>query len=88
MLIHMSIILAMGKNKRQKYHINGVHLHPMIHMPCYTVNVFFYLIDINKKNGGTDFYIGSHKFHKENKGICRVSRFDLNVNSDRPSMCC
>ncbi len=56
MLIHMSIILAMGKNKRQKYHINGVHLHPMIHMPCYTVNVFFYLIDINKKNGGTDFY--------------------------------
>ena len=56
MLIHMGIILAMGKNKRQKYHINGVHLHPMIHMPCYNVNVFFYLVDINKKNGGTDFY--------------------------------
>ena len=41
MLIHMGIVLAMGKNKRQKYHINGVHLCPMIHMPCYTVNVFF-----------------------------------------------
>ena len=66
MLIHMGIILAMGKHKRQKHHINSVHLHPMIHMPCYTVNVFFYLIDINKKNGGTDFYIGNHKFHEDN----------------------
>ena len=35
---------------------------------------FFHLIDINKKNGGTDFYIGSHKFHKDNKDNCRVSR--------------
>ncbi len=39
-LIHMGVILAMGKNKRQKYHIDGVHLHPTKDMPCYAINFF------------------------------------------------
>ncbi len=73
-LIHMGVILAMGKSERQKYHIDGVHLHPTKHMPCYAVNVFFYLVDIHKKNGGTEFYVGSHKFCEEDKDIGRVSR--------------
>lgn len=49
MLIHMGIVLAMGKNKRQKYHINDVDLHPMIHMPCFTINVFFILLIMTRR---------------------------------------
>jgi hypothetical protein len=40
-LIHKGVILSMGKSERQKYHINGIHLHPSEHKLCYAVNVFF-----------------------------------------------
>lgn len=72
-LIHKGIILSMGKSERQKYHIDGIHLHPSEHKPCYAVNVFFYLVDIDKKNGGTEFYVGSHKIHEQDLDIGRVS---------------
>jgi hypothetical protein len=72
-LIHKGVILSMGKSERQKYHVDGIHLHPSEHKPCYAVNVFFYLVDIDKKNGGTEFYVGSHKFHEQDLDIGRVS---------------
>jgi hypothetical protein len=34
---------------------------------------FFYLVDIDKKNGGTEFYVGSHKFHEQDLDTGRVS---------------
>ena len=60
-LIHKGIIVSTDKSARQKYHTDGIHLDSEEHQPCYAVNVFFYLIDINEKIGGTEFYMGSHK---------------------------
>ncbi|KAL3786346.1 hypothetical protein HJC23_000588 [Cyclotella cryptica] len=64
-LIHKGIILSMGKSAKQGYHADGIHFHPLEHKPCYAVNVFFYLVDIDEKIGGTEFYEGSHKVCQE-----------------------
>jgi hypothetical protein len=79
-LIHKGIILAMGKSAKQCYHTDGVHLNRSEHKPCYAVNVFFYLVDINEKNGGTEFYEGSHKVCQENPECCRVSSVLIEID--------
>jgi ectoine hydroxylase-related dioxygenase (phytanoyl-CoA dioxygenase family) len=55
--------LSSDQSAKQKYHSDGIHLDSKEHQPCNAVNVFFYLIDIPVKNGGTEFYMGSHKLH-------------------------
>ena len=60
-LVHKGIIVSTDKSARQKCHTDGIHLDSEEHQPCYAVNVFFYLNDINEKNGGTEFYMGGHK---------------------------
>jgi hypothetical protein len=59
--IHKGIILSTDQSAKQNYHSDGIHLDTKEHQPCYAVNVFFYLIDISVKNGGTEFYMRSHK---------------------------
>ena len=71
-LIHKGVILSMGRSSKQEYHIDGVHLHDTEHKPCYAVNVFFYLVDINEKNGGTEFHEGSHKLGQDHLDRSRV----------------
>jgi ectoine hydroxylase-related dioxygenase (phytanoyl-CoA dioxygenase family) len=89
-LIHKGIILSTDKSARQKYHTDGIHLDTEEHQPCYAVNAFFYLIDINKKNGGNEFYMGSHKLRCIVGTKCMVSQvflenkcIKLNTQTDR-----
>ena len=72
-LIHKGVILSTTNSARQVYHSDGIHLAKVEHKPCYAFNVFFYLVDINENNGGTEFYIGSHKCGKEDKIKSMVS---------------
>jgi hypothetical protein len=76
-LIHKGIILSTNRSERQKYHTDGIHLDSEEHQPCYAVNVFFYLIDIDEKNGGTEFHMGSHKLKFTEGDECTVSQVFL-----------
>ena len=55
-LIHKGVILSTTNSARQVYHSDGIHLAKFEHKPCYAINVFFYLVDINENIGGTEFY--------------------------------
>ncbi len=59
-LVHKGAFLSMPGAETQVYHQDGVHLNKKYQKPCHAINVFIPLIDLNDKNGPTEFCIGTH----------------------------
>jgi hypothetical protein len=59
-LIHKGCFLSMPGAAPQEYHQDGVHLTTQTQRPCHAINVFVPLIDLNSRNGPTEFCLGSH----------------------------
>ena len=59
-LIHKGCFLSMPGSAPQEYHQDGVHLTTQTQRPCHAVNVFVPLVDLNSRNGPTEFCLGSH----------------------------
>ena len=59
-LIHKGVFLSMPGAEHQVYHQDGPHLNSKVQRPCHAVNVFIPLVDLNARNGPTEFSLGSH----------------------------
>jgi len=59
-LIHKGVFLSMPGAEHQVYHQDGPHLNSKFQRPCHAVNVFIPLVDLNPRNGPTEFCLGSH----------------------------
>lgn len=59
-LIHKGCFLSMPGAAPQEYHQDGVHLTTQTQRPCHAINVFVPLVDLNARNGPTEFCLGSH----------------------------
>jgi len=59
-LIHKGCFLSMPGSAPQEYHQDGVHLTTQTQRPCHAINVFIPLVDLNSRNGPTEFCLGSH----------------------------
>ena len=59
-LAHKGAFLSMPDSDTQVYHQDGVHLTTKCQRPCHAINVFIPLIDLEEKNGPTEFCIGTH----------------------------
>mmetsp|Transcript_18374 Transcript_18374/g.27870 ORF Transcript_18374/g.27870 Transcript_18374/m.27870 type:complete len:1083 (-) Transcript_18374:42-3290(-) len=59
-LIHKGVFLSNPGAEAQEYHQDGPHLTEKYQRPCHAVNVFIPLVDLNRRNGPTEFVCGSH----------------------------
>lgn len=59
-LIHKGCFLSLPGAAPQEYHQDGVHLTTQTQKPCHAINVFIPLVDLNTRNGPTEFCLGSH----------------------------
>ncbi|KAG7370712.1 phytanoyl-CoA dioxygenase family protein [Nitzschia inconspicua] len=59
-LIHKGCFLSLPGAGAQVYHQDGVHLNNQSQQPCHAINVFIPLVDLQSKNGPTEFVLGSH----------------------------
>lgn len=59
-IVHKGAFLSMPGSAIQVYHQDGVHLTTKYQRPCHAINVFIPLVDLNMKNGPTEFCVGSH----------------------------
>jgi hypothetical protein len=59
-LIHKGCFLSLPGAGAQVYHQDGLHLNKQTQQPCHAVNVFIPLVDLQMKNGPTEFVLGSH----------------------------
>ena len=59
-LIHKGAFLSLPGADAQVYHQDGVHLNKQVQKPCHAINVFIPLVDLQMKNGPTEFTLGSH----------------------------
>ncbi|KAL3916858.1 MAG: hypothetical protein SGILL_004986, partial [Bacillariaceae sp.] len=59
-LIHKGCFLSLPGAGAQVYHQDGVHLNKQSQQPCHAINVFVPLVDLQMKNGPTEFVLGSH----------------------------
>lgn len=59
-LIHKGVFLSNPGADAQLYHQDGPHLSTQHQRPCHAVNVFVPLVDLNHRNGPTEFVAGSH----------------------------
>ena len=60
-----------GSNE-QLWHADGEHLFPGTShsdLPVHSLNVFVPLVDITEDNGGTEFFLGSHRLTGESENI-------------------
>jgi hypothetical protein len=59
-LIHKGAFMSLPGAGAQVYHQDGVHLTTQTQRPCHAINVFVPLVDLNSRNGPTEFVLGSH----------------------------
>ncbi len=59
-IVHKGAFLSMPGSSTQIYHQDGPHLTTKYQRPCHAINVFIPLVDLNMKNGPTEFCIGTH----------------------------
>jgi len=59
-LIHKGAFLSMPGAETQEYHQDGPHISTHSQRPCHAVNVFIPLVDLHKRNGPTEFCLGTH----------------------------
>jgi len=73
-LVHKGCFLALPGAEVQVYHQDGLHLNEKVQKPCHAVNVFIPLVNLNMKNGPTEFCLGTHMLGNENfnKGMCQT----------------
>mmetsp|Transcript_38204 Transcript_38204/g.59633 ORF Transcript_38204/g.59633 Transcript_38204/m.59633 type:complete len:288 (-) Transcript_38204:129-992(-) len=58
------VVAAANEDKKgtyQAWHADGEHLFTQVHCPPHCINVFVPLVDVNERNGATEFIPGSHK---------------------------
>mmetsp|Transcript_41261 Transcript_41261/g.86610 ORF Transcript_41261/g.86610 Transcript_41261/m.86610 type:complete len:673 (-) Transcript_41261:145-2163(-) len=65
-LVHKGCFLSLPGSETQVYHQDGVHLNKKVHKPCYAINVFIPLVDMDMTNGPTEFCLGTHYLGCEN----------------------
>jgi len=59
-LVHKGVFLSLPGSEMQVYHQDGPHLTTKYQKPCHAVNVFIPLVDLTRKNGPTEFCLGTH----------------------------
>ncbi len=59
-IVHKGAFLSMPGSVTQIYHQDGPHLTTKVQRPCHAINVFIPLVDLNMKNGPTEFCVGTH----------------------------
>jgi len=59
-LIHKGCFMSLPGAGSQVYHQDGVHLTTQTQRPCHAINVFVPLVDLQSRNGPTEFVLGSH----------------------------
>jgi len=59
-LIHKGVFLSNPGASSQNYHQDGPHLTTSYQRPCHAINVFIPLVDLTRRNGPTEFVLGSH----------------------------
>mmetsp|Transcript_16823 Transcript_16823/g.20550 ORF Transcript_16823/g.20550 Transcript_16823/m.20550 type:complete len:231 (-) Transcript_16823:34-726(-) len=59
-LVHKGAFLSMPGSTTQVYHQDGPHLTTKYQRPCHAINVFIPLVDLEMKNGPTEFCLGTH----------------------------
>lgn len=59
-IVHKGAFLSMPGSATQIYHQDGPHLTTKVQRPCHAINVFIPLVDLNMKNGPTEFCVGTH----------------------------
>ena len=64
-LIHKGAFISLPGAAAQVYHQDGVHQHKSIQKPCYAVNVFLPLVDLDESKGPTEFCLGTHYLGNE-----------------------
>ena len=64
-LIHKGCFISLPGAEIQVYHQDGVHLTTQSQRPCHAINVFVPLVDLNSRNGPTEFVLGSHVLGQE-----------------------
>lgn len=65
-LVHKGCFMSLPGAEAQVYHQDGLHLNKKVQKPCHAVNVFIPLVDLNTKNGPTEFCLGTHLLGNEN----------------------
>ena len=59
--IAMGCMLSMPGSDSQPMHQDGPHYNEKQHAPPYAINVFLPLVDISVENGGTEFWLATHR---------------------------
>jgi hypothetical protein len=59
-IVHKGAFLSMPGAATQVYHQDGPHITTKYQRACHAINIFIPLIDLQMKNGPTEFCIGSH----------------------------
>ena len=59
-LVHKGAFLSIPGSATQVYHQDGPHLTQKYQRECHAINVFIPLVQLNEKNGPTEFCIGTH----------------------------
>ena len=59
-IVHKGAFLSMPGSATQIYHQDGVHLTTKYQRPCHAINVFIPLVQLEMKNGPTEFCVGTH----------------------------
>eukprot|EP00462_Mataza_sp_D1_P007290 CAMPEP_0175122598 /NCGR_PEP_ID=MMETSP0087-20121206/1802_1 /TAXON_ID=136419 /ORGANISM="Unknown Unknown, Strain D1" /LENGTH=338 /DNA_ID=CAMNT_0016404247 /DNA_START=89 /DNA_END=1105 /DNA_ORIENTATION=+ len=62
-LMASGCMLSLPGSKHQPEHSDGDHLSMKKHLPCYALNVFVPLCDVNVRNGCTEFAPATHVLH-------------------------
>lgn len=65
-LAHKGAFLSIPGSDTQVYHQDGPHLTQKYQRACHAINVFIPLVDLNEKNGPTEFCLGTHYLGYEN----------------------
>ena len=72
LLLFNGLLHSQPGSNEQLWHADGEHLFPGTshsYLPVHSLNVFVPLVDITEDNGGTEFFLGSHRLTGESENI-------------------
>jgi hypothetical protein len=72
LLLFNGLLHSVPGSNEQLWHADGEHLFPgsgHSYLPVHSLNIFVPLVDITEDNGGTEFFLGSHRLTGESDSI-------------------